>query len=318
MVSVIIPVYNGERYLEDCVQSVLTQTCRDLELLIVDDGSGDSTWDLCRKLAERDGRIRLFHQENAGVSAARNLGLEKARGKYILFVDADDLLMPNAVQILRDTAEAGADFVMGAHELFRGCCRRKAGHTPCCLTAPLTAQAERIQEIAPLVCGQLYRSSILRENRLRFSEGLPYGEDTVFNLQFFRFAQKGAVLRDTVYRRRKGGMASTLRYYPNRDEIALILIRAYRSGCSDREILRSVVEKELLDTVSHYLIHCSPRQAEVHVERFLRSIRREEPSAALPQTAKQAIRIAWKENGMQILWRKCRRRCYKIRKKAGM
>ena len=316
MVSVIIPVYNGERHIEACVRSVLAQTNRELEILIVDDGSVDATFSLCKSLAQMDPRIRLFHQKNAGVSAARNAALAEAKGEYILFVDADDLLMPGAVQTLLDGAQTGADFVMGQHALFRGKRSTVWGSSPCTLAFPLTKKAEDIQMLASLVCGQLYRNSILRERDIRFPEDLPYGEDTVFNLRFFQTAKRGLVLETVVYRRRKGGMASALRYYPNRGKIAMALMRAYEAYLPEREILMGVLRNEILDTVSHYRIHCRSRQAKEKTEQFLHCIRSAYPDCGIPQTAKEVMAAAWREKGIQILLRKFRKRIYTIGKRA--
>lgn len=318
MVSVIIPVYNGERYIEACVQSVLTQSFKNLELLLVDDGSVDATLSLCRKLAEEDRRIRIFYQENAGVSAARNRGLEEARGEYVLFVDADDLLLSNSVLTLYTAARNDVDFVMGTHELFRGFQRENWGCAPRELTFPLTENAGEVQMLAGVVCGQMYRSSILREYNIRFPVGLPYGEDTVFNLQFFQFAQRGTVLEEVVYRRRKGGMASSLRFYPNRDEIALRLIQSYESCFSNPALLESVINMEVADTVAHYLIHCGAAETCEKIRPFLERIHSLYPGCHLPQTAKQAKRMAWKKKGKQILLRKLRKKICQIKERAGL
>lgn len=90
MISVIVPVYNAEKYLHQCVNSVLDQTFTDFELLLIDDGSTDSSGVICDKYATEDNRIRVFHKENGGVSSARNLGLDNAKGEYLIFLDADD------------------------------------------------------------------------------------------------------------------------------------------------------------------------------------------------------------------------------------
>ena len=92
VLSVIIPIYNRERYLERCVRSVAASSRQDIELILIDDGSVDHSGALCDRLADEDKRIIVIHQQNAGVSAARNRGLEKAQGKYFAFVDSDDYI----------------------------------------------------------------------------------------------------------------------------------------------------------------------------------------------------------------------------------
>ena len=89
-ISVIVPVYNTEKYLHRCVDSILAQTFTDFELLLIDDGSTDSSGAICDESAQKDSRVRVFHKENGGVSSARNLGLDKAKGKWVTFVDSDD------------------------------------------------------------------------------------------------------------------------------------------------------------------------------------------------------------------------------------
>lgn len=100
LISVIIPVYNIKEYLPRCVESVCAQTYKNLEILLVDDGSTDGTGDLCDALAKKDDRIRVFHKENGGSSSARNLGIENAKGQYLGFVDSDDYISPDMYEQL--------------------------------------------------------------------------------------------------------------------------------------------------------------------------------------------------------------------------
>ncbi|MBQ9861711.1 MAG: glycosyltransferase [Clostridia bacterium] len=95
-ISVIVPVYNVERYLPRCIDSILSQTFTDFQLILIDDGSPDACGRICDEYAARDPRIGVIHQENAGVGSARNAGLDAAVGKYIYFIDPDDSLEPNA------------------------------------------------------------------------------------------------------------------------------------------------------------------------------------------------------------------------------
>ena len=94
-ISVIIPVYTAEKSLCRCIDSILTQTYQDFELLLIDDGSTDSSGAICDEYAEQDARIRVFHKENGGVSSARNVGLDNARGEWYAFVDSDDSVSPH-------------------------------------------------------------------------------------------------------------------------------------------------------------------------------------------------------------------------------
>lgn len=100
LVSIIIPVYNGEVYLESCLQSVANQTYQNLEIILVDDGSTDGSHVICETWEKKDSRFRLFYQENAGAASARNHGIEKSRGTYISFVDCDDVISPECIETL--------------------------------------------------------------------------------------------------------------------------------------------------------------------------------------------------------------------------
>lgn len=115
-ISIIVPVYCVEQYLERCVASVLKQSLSDIELILVDDGSPDRCPELCNVLAQKDSRIRVIHQKNAGLSAARNAGIKIARGEFIFFLDSDDILCENALRVLIDAQrEENADIVVGSY-----------------------------------------------------------------------------------------------------------------------------------------------------------------------------------------------------------
>lgn len=110
MISIIIPVYKVERYLRQCLDSILCQTYRDLDILLIDDGSPDRSGEICEEYATKDNRIRVFHTKNNGLSSARNLGLREAKGEYIGFIDSDDWIEPNMYEILlRRLEEKGTD-----------------------------------------------------------------------------------------------------------------------------------------------------------------------------------------------------------------
>ena len=118
MVSIVIPVYNVDKYLEDCFNSVLGQTYRDIEVIAVDDGSSDNSSAICDEFASRDNRVKVIHQKNNGVSVARNVGLANTSGEFIFFVDSDDVIEPNAVETLCNIQEeSSADLVIGMYSL---------------------------------------------------------------------------------------------------------------------------------------------------------------------------------------------------------
>lgn len=126
MVSVIVTVYNLEKCLESCIDSILASTYKDLEILLVDDGSKDQSGAICDKYAESDNRFKVIHKENGGLSDARNTGMSHATGEYIMFVDGDDLIHPNMIQVLVDAMQSGdydVSMVQGI-QLFEADCEK--------------------------------------------------------------------------------------------------------------------------------------------------------------------------------------------------
>lgn len=121
MVSVIVPAYNAEKYLHECVESIFSQSVADWELLLINDGSTDGTGAICDGYASADARVRVIHQPNAGVSAARNRGLDEALGEWIAFLDADDVMYPDFMKRLLDTAaQTGAEIAACDYVDFKG------------------------------------------------------------------------------------------------------------------------------------------------------------------------------------------------------
>ena len=120
LISVIVPVYNVEKYLEECVNSIINQTYKNLEIILVDDGSKDNSSKMCDELAKKDSRIKVIHKENGGISDVRNVGIENSRGKYIQFIDSDDFMEDNMIETLyKDILENEADVSMCSYYLFK-------------------------------------------------------------------------------------------------------------------------------------------------------------------------------------------------------
>lgn len=177
-VSVIVPVYNAEKFLSDCIESVLAQTYSNWELILVDDGSNDGSGKLCDHYSNQDERIRVFHKENGGVSSARNLGLSVMNGKWVLFVDADDMLHPNTIEgCLRTVQVNGVDFLQFPLTSIFDLLGRKVFQD----TAICTPQVY-IDEVFCQGCagGSFINAQIITENSLRFEEGMKLAEDQLF------------------------------------------------------------------------------------------------------------------------------------------
>lgn len=182
VISVIVPVYNVEQFLPRCLDSIVEQTYRNLEIILVDDGSKDSSGAICDEYAAKDQRIRVFHDENRGVSAARNKGIDAAHGEYIAFVDSDDWIHPDFIRILTDMGQKhNADCVICGTETtdhqepYRDCSKDTARVVAADMQGAMADHFRRTR-----VWGRIYRRTLI--GKIRFLEGISLAEDAVFNL----------------------------------------------------------------------------------------------------------------------------------------
>ena len=215
-VSVIVPVFNAEDTIRDCVTSILAQIFEDYELIVIDDGSTDHTSEILDDLSRDDARMRVVHQPNCGRSVARNVGIDAARGEWICFCDADDTMRPLALSILfnaavydaclviagmstRETMEFESDgATLGTLRFDRASVIRDLVHA-----RALSADADLSSVINWITlrssCARLYRRSVLKlDNCVRFRKGVRYGEDALFNLDYL--AHSAGVVVATAYR----------------------------------------------------------------------------------------------------------------------
>ena len=190
-VSIIMPCFQNGETLARSVQSVQAQTFEGWELIAVDDGSTDGTLARLRALAATEPRMRVLHQENGGVSAARNAGIDAAQGEWLFFLDADDRLTDDALAFLLGLADDALDVVCGAYEMRfadeGGRCERHA-----CADGDLQTVLESLirgDSALNSMCARLYRASFIREAGIRAPKGVAVGEDVLFNLDAFAVAR---------------------------------------------------------------------------------------------------------------------------------
>ena len=217
-VSIIVPVYNAETALRRCIESILHQSCADFELLLVDDGSKDDSGAICDEYAAKDSRIRVFHKENGGVSAARNLALSAARGKYLQFLDSDDWVVPDAtLLLLRAAEEHGADLVIS--DFYRVVGERVSVKGDIEEDRVLSREEYAEHMMANpadfyygVLWNKLYRRDIVQDHRIRMDEEISWCEDFLFNLEYIRFARRFYALNVPLYYyvKTKGSLASQI------------------------------------------------------------------------------------------------------------
>lgn len=190
-VSVIVPAYNAEKYLKECLDSICAQTYPALEIIVVDDGSKDSTVSIIKNCAERDGRIIPFYNENHGVSYSRNFGLEHCTGEYVTFVDADDLVAQDfASQMVHDLEESDADIaVIGV--------AKSRSFQPEMFTSGTTLlyeEPEMLEQVFGMfegfVWNKLYKKSLLQTKSIRLEQNIAVCEDLLFNVLYLVHCKK--------------------------------------------------------------------------------------------------------------------------------
>lgn len=220
-VSVIVPAYRAEATLAGCAASVLAGAPAGLELILVEDGSPDGTGALCDRLAAGDCRVRAVHRPNGGASAARNTGLEAARGRWITFVDADDLLRPGLWAALEPFLGGGAPPLPAVPDLILFGLERASGPAPCPLAPGFyPGPAALGSALDPLLFesgylaapyAKLFRAEPLRRARLRFDPALAVNEDILFNLQFLQICSPIYCLGGVYYYQNDGAAGSLSR-----------------------------------------------------------------------------------------------------------
>ena len=236
MISIIIPVYNAEKYLHKCVRSVLSQTYSDIECILVNDGSSDNSLRLCQSYARKDARVLVVDKKNEGVDKARFDGLSHAQGEFVMFVDSDDWIENNAVEeLMRPMLELQADMVVGQ--------KRNVYHVGCLFirdwrkhttknTNKLISHEEMMEHyylsffgvnILPVsMCATLYRRSVINDAGLHPSK-IGFGEDLVFNMKLMPYVKRYYMINTIVYNYRREGWGSSSKYLENWLQNARIL-----------------------------------------------------------------------------------------------
>lgn len=224
--SFVVPVYNAEKHLKSCIESVLSQTVPDWELILVDDGSTDLSSTICDAYAAADNRIQVIHRSNAGVSTARNDGISVATGEYIGFVDADDTIMPNMAERMVATAlENNADIVMCDPYIIKQDGSKVQDVIPqlseSCLLHNHDFNPELLRYFAGTVWRCIYRRTLINDNNIRFKLGLKLSEDRIFNLCAMGVASAIYYYREPLYNYYILDTGACQKYYPDFWQIVL-------------------------------------------------------------------------------------------------
>lgn len=207
-VSVIIPIFNAEKYLEECLNSIIAQTYSSLDIILVNDGSSDKSLEICNKYELVDKRVRVFTQNNQGVSVARNLGLDHIRGEYVAFSDSDDIWEKSGIEKLVLSIEKNnTDLAVGAYNLYDHI--KKVQTKVSYLDKEVYSIKDylyflNIGKTSPFFgsqCNKLYKKEIV--NKIRYKEGVSYAEDYLFNLGVLKKVNTISNVEEAIYNYRQ-------------------------------------------------------------------------------------------------------------------
>ena len=202
-ISIIVPIYNVEEYLRRCIDSLISQTLKDIEIILVDDGSPDNCGKIIDEYAKEYANIVVVHKENGGLSDARNAGLNAATGEYMGFVDPDDYTEPQMYEIMYNSAkENDSDLVIcGYNEIFSQSYTEKRNFD----SLKSSSDAESLVgkyingEFGAYAWNKLYKYSLIKENNLLFPKGIQLTEDVIFLFAFLKYAKTYSVITEQLY-----------------------------------------------------------------------------------------------------------------------
>jgi glycosyltransferase involved in cell wall biosynthesis len=211
--SIIIPIYNGEKYIERAIKSILNQDAAEIEIIIIDDGSKDNSYSVCEQFAKKCKQIKLIHSENKGVSHARNIGINEAKGEWIAFLDADDYLLESAIETMMKSVSMKDDLVIfnyrkETEEIQYNKLNKKVLERKDALNILLdfakyreylTYSMQLKNSVFTSCWGKLYRKSIIDDYSITFQESLTLSEDMCFNLSYISSIESVTIIDSVVY-----------------------------------------------------------------------------------------------------------------------
>ncbi len=215
LVSIIIPVYNAEKFLPRCLASIVHQTYENIEIIIVNDGSTDGSLRICEEHQIIDERISIISQKNAGVSASRNMGIECALGEYLLFVDSDDYVDSLYVEKMVDAITSMGDkpdLIVSGRQIYYENEDRFVNDLPRVLyTGNIINDFEGLFSFLHAPWGKMFKAEIIKKNEIQFPVGYSYAEDQIFNYEYLRYSNTYNLVREPLYTYRINGDSLTNR-----------------------------------------------------------------------------------------------------------
>ena len=219
MITIIVPVYNVEKYIKECVESLINQTYKNIEIILVDDGSKDKSGIICDAYAAKDNRIKVIHKKNEGLGFARNTGLKVAQGKFVTFIDSDDKADTDLVEkLMNEIYKADCDTCIGGF-------KRMLGSAP-----------DKHDAIRMSVWNVMYSMDIIRKHNIEFpSERIFISEDIIWDSEYYKYSKKASVINSTAYSYRITPGSLTQKYKPNMlEKICFLYNEMYKKLSGDK------------------------------------------------------------------------------------
>ena len=252
LISIIIPAYNVEQYLTACLSSIEQQTYQNFEVILIDDGSIDSTGAMCDTVATKDDRFKVIHQKNQGVSVARNKGIEKARGEYIAFIDSDDKITPEYLS----SFSLKNDIEIQGHVIYENNIQRSVIYSK----RKVQKDVAKVFCLGPFnsaVWGKIFKTSIIKDNKIVFPVNLCFSEDTIFLLQYIKHCKTLAVFDAAEYIYIKHSGSLTDKKYPMNDMMLKekMIIDAYKQLFPESKFQKVFLREVSLSIISKYYFY---------------------------------------------------------------
>lgn len=280
--SIAVAAYNVGQYLTQCIDSILPQMDGRMELILVDDGSADDSGAICDRYAAQDARVLAVHQPNGGLPAARNAAIERARGRWIVFVDGDDRLFPGAMQTMQRWKDETAELVIYDYVEFSGARRPtyQPRHGAFVLTAGaaltgfrasiLHSQPELKEQLRGIQCmiswGRMWRMDYLRAHRLRFDPAVRRSEDVVFAFRASRGMTRIRIVDECVYEYRRNSVSITRKFEPDTLRLYSVLTDTLRQDMTAHGEDADPLLRKAYYELCVFGVEQSLRQAVTHVD----------------------------------------------------
>ena len=202
--SIIVPVYNAEKYLKECIESLVNQTYKNIEIILVNDGSKDNSFNICQEYASKDSRIILINQENQGVSETRNNALKIASGEYIQFVDSDDLCELDMIENIAQEIVDNDILVFGYKNLYKDSLEDNICFDEINTIDILQEKLFSCGSVLGFLWNKTFKASVIKDNDIRMKKDLKFAEDLVFVLEYLKYCSKVKNIKKSLYRYRMG------------------------------------------------------------------------------------------------------------------